>query len=236
MLGVEGLDVAYDEAQVLWDVSLRVNEGEMVALLGPNGAGKTTLLRAISGLIRALRGKIRLYDSSLESMRSEAIVRKGIIHVPEGRQLFAGMKVEENLLLGAYARGRSHQKEWPPSLEKVYTLFPILKQRKSQLAGKLSGGEQQMCALARGLMGQPKVMLIDELSLGLAPLIVEELFRVLRQINGDGVTILVVEQDVQGVLEIAHRGYVLEHGRIVMEGGGSDLLQKDEIKAAYLGI
>jgi branched-chain amino acid transport system ATP-binding protein len=235
MLQVENLDVAYDEAQVLWAVSLSVNEREIVALLGSNGAGKTTLLRAISALLRPLRGCIRVDGSRLESLRSEAVVRKGIIHVPEGRQLFSGMTVEENLLLGAYALGR-RQSTRDAGLEKAFALFPILKERKLQLAGKLSGGEQQMCAIARGLMGQPKLMLIDELSLGLAPLIVEELFRVLQRVNEEGVAILLVEQDVQGVLEIAHRGYVLEQGRIVMEGAGSDLLQQEEIKAAYLGI
>jgi len=236
MIKIENLNVAYDEAQVLWDVTLSVNEGEIVALLGSNGAGKTTLLRTISGLIRPLRGRIRLDDSPLEFIRSEAIVKMGIIHVPEGRRLFAGMTVEENLLLGAYARGRGNPQELNASLEKVYNLFPILKERGSQLAGKLSGGEQQMCAIARGLMGKPKIMLIDELSLGLAPLIVEDLFRVLQQLNEDGLTILLVEQDVQGVLEIAHRGYVLEQGHIIMEGGGEDLLEREEIKAAYLGI
>ena len=146
------------------------------------------------------------------------------------------MTVEENLVLGAYTRGSSNRQELNANLEKVYALFPILKQRGSQLAGKLSGGEQQMCAIARGLMGVPKIMLIDELSLGLAPLVVEELFRVLQQINREGLTILVVEQDVQGVLEISHRGYVLEEGRIVLEGVGKDLLEREEIKTAYLGI
>ena len=205
-----------------------------MALVGSNGAGKTTLLRTISGLVRSLSGTIQLNGQSLGLMQTDEIVKRGVVHVPEGRGLFAGMTVENNLLVGGYAQPKGPQ--LAASLKKVYDLFPRLYERRQQLAGKLSGGEQQMCALGRGLMAKPQVMLIDEMSLGLAPILVEELFHILKRINQDGVTIFLVEQDVKAALEVANRGYVLEQGRIVMQESADKLIDMPEIKSAYLGL
>ncbi len=233
MLEVKHVNAGYGEVQVLWDVSLRVERGEIVALVGSNGAGKSTLLKVISGIITPMSGEILFEGAPIAGLPSEQIVRRGIVQVPEGRRLFPEMSVEENLLMGAYTR-RDHQVK--ADLEWVYSLFPRLAERRNQEAGSLSGGEQQMCALARGLMGRPKLLLIDEMSLGLAPIIVDSLIEIVRQMNEQGTTILLVEQDVQVALEQADRGYVLEVGRITLEGTARELLQDPRIKEAYLGL
>lgn len=233
LLEVKDIDAGYGEIQVLWDVSLHVDEGEIVALVGSNGAGKSTLLKVISGIMSPMGGQVLLDDEDITGAPSEQIVDRGIIQVPEGRRLFPEMTVEENLLMGAFARrdgGIQSDLDW------VYDLFPILGERRRQEAGSLSGGEQQMCALARGLMGRPKLLLIDEMSLGLAPIIVDDLIEIVSQINAESTTILLVEQDVQVALEQADRGYVLEVGRVTMEGPAHELLEDPRVREAYLGI
>ena len=234
MLIVNNIDVFYGDAQALWDVSLGVEEKEIVTLLGANGAGKSTTLRAISGLLKPRKGTISLAGVSLDQIEPYQIILHGLSHVPEGRRLFPSMTVMENLLVGAYAplawKGRSS------SLKEMMEIFPILKERRDQLAGTLSGGEQQMCAIARAMVSQPKVLLLDEPSLGLAPVIVERIFEVIQRINQKGVTILLVEQNAQLALQIAHRGYVMETGHVVMEGPASQFLQDEYIKQAYLGL
>lgn len=232
MLEVQGLEVAYGDAQVLFGVNLKVSEGEIVALVGSNGAGKTSLLSAVSGLLRPSGGSIRLFGKEVAGLRPHEVLGLGAVLVPEGRQLFPGMTVEENLLMGAYGRKGSLKHD----LERVYAYFPRLGERRKQIAGKLSGGEQQMAAIGRGLMARPKLMMVDELSLGLAPVITEKLFEILKQINREGVTVLLVEQDVQWALEIAHQGYVLEHGRIGLSGPASELLGDARVKSVYLGM
>ena len=233
LLEMEGINAGYGDVQVLWDVSLHVDEGEVVALVGSNGAGKTTILKVISGIILPMSGQITFAGEDITGLPSEQIVARGIIQVPEGRRLFPEMSVEENLLMGAYAR---HDDGIQKDLKWVYDLFPILDERRRQEAGSLSGGEQQMCAVARGLMGRPKLLLIDEMSLGLAPIIVDDLIEIVAQINEQGTTVLLVEQDVQVALEQAHRGYVLEVGHVVMEGAAADLLEEPRVREAYLGI
>ncbi|MFQ5593932.1 MAG: ABC transporter ATP-binding protein [Anaerolineae bacterium] len=233
LLEVKGINAGYGDVQVLWDVSLHVDEGEVVALVGSNGAGKSTLLKVISGILHPMSGGIIFADENIVNLPSEQIVGRGIIQVPEGRRLFPEMSVEENLLMGAYARqddGIQKDLGW------AYELFPILGERRRQEAGSLSGGEQQMCAVARGLMGRPKLLLIDEMSLGLAPIIVDDLIEIVAQINQQGTTVLLVEQDVQVALEQANRGYVLEVGHVVMEGPATDLLEEPRVREAYLGI
>ncbi len=234
MLEVDALAVAYGDVQVLWDVSLRVGRGEIVTLLGANGAGKTTLLRAISRTVPVRGGTIVLDGERLERAPSKRIVDLGIAHVPEGRKLWPDMSVEDNLLLGAYTRrARPAVRE---SLEHAFRLFPRVKERRRQMAGTLSGGEQQMVAIARGLMSKPSILMLDEPSLGLAPIVVAEMFEAVRRINAEGTTVLLVEQNVKQALEIATRGYVIETGRVVTSGTRDELLASDEIKKAYLGL
>jgi len=234
LLRVERLRAGYGRVQVLWDVDLHVDRGEIVCLVGANGAGKTTLLRAITGVIPP-RGAVAFEGSRIDARGTAAIARLGIAHVPEGRQLFPGMTVREHLELGAaFVPGAwDHRTE---TLERVYTLFPRLRERERQAAGTMSGGEQQMLAVARSLMARPKMLLVDEPSLGLAPVLVQAVFAALREINRQGVTILLVEQNVRQTLLMVQRGYVLENGRIVLEGPGPALLANDHVKAAYLGL
>ncbi|MFQ3630450.1 ABC transporter ATP-binding protein [Roseiflexus sp.] len=234
MLQVERLNVAYGALQVIWDVSLAVREGEIVALIGSNGAGKTTLLRTISGLIKPLFGTIRFLGEDITSLPPHDICRRGVIQVPEGRALFPRMRVIENLELGAYlpeARAQRHE-----TLERVYRLFPRLKERWRQDAGTLSGGEQQMVAIGRALMARPKLLMLDEPSLGLAPVLVETMMDVLTQLNAEGMTILLVSQEVHQALAIAHRAYVIENGHIVRSGTSHELRDDDAIRSAYLGL
>ena len=230
MLRVERLAAGYGRVQVLWDVDLEVGEREIVALVGSNGAGKTTLLRAISGLIRPSAGEVRFEDAPLAGLRPEQIVARGIAHVPEGRHLFQGLTVRENLMAGAYARRDG------ADLDEVVELFPRLGERMSQLAGSLSGGEQQMCAIARGLMSHPKLLMIDELSLGLAPKLVDQIIDRLEAVAEGGTALLVVEQDVDAALRIAARGYVLETGRIAASGSSEELAEDPRVREAYLGV
>ena len=233
MLTIENLEVAYGRAQVLWGVTLTISEGEIVALVGANGAGKTTLLKTISGITKPKAGTITFKGTSLEHASSRAIVQQGVVHIPEGRRLFPEMNILENLLMGGYM---SPQSERQKRLEQVFTLFPVLKEREKQIAGTLSGGEQQMVALARGLMAGPKLLMLDEPSLGLAPLVVEKIFEAVERIHQEGVTVLLVEQNVHEALGLANRGYVLENGKIALEGAGQDLLKNEHVRAAYLGI
>ncbi len=235
VLEVQGLDAGYGDVQVLWGVSLRVNRGEAVALIGSNGAGKTTLLRSISGTLPARGGRVAFQGADITTLPPDRRVALGVAHVPEGRQVFNGMTVRENLLMGAYAR-RDGRAEVHADLDRVFGLFPALAERRDQLAGTLSGGEQQMVAIGRGLMGRPGLLLIDELSLGLAPVVVERLAEALREVHRAGTTILLVEQDVQTALEMTGRGYVIAHGRVALEGSSAELLRSEEIRTAYLGI
>jgi branched-chain amino acid transport system ATP-binding protein len=230
MLRVEGLSAGYGSVEVLWDVDLEVGEDEIVALVGSNGAGKTTLLRAASGLIPASAGEVRFADEPISGLRPEQIVTRGVAHVPEGRHLFQGLTVRENLLAGGYAHPEGAE------LERAVELFPRLGERLGQLAGSLSGGEQQMCAIARGLMSQPKLLMIDELSLGLAPKLVDQIFEQLEAVAAEGTALLVVEQDVDAALRIAQRGYVLETGRIAGSGSSEELLEDPRVREAYLGV
>ncbi len=233
LLSISGLDVHYGGIQALRGVSLRVEEGEIVALLGGNGAGKTTTLRAVSGLVRASRGEIALDGASLRKRSPDAIVRLGIGHAPEGRRVFGGMTVRENLDLGAYAvRSRS---AFAQRLEYVLATFPRLHERLEQAAGTLSGGEQQMLAIGRALMSGPRLLMLDEPSLGLAPVLVQTIFRVIAEINARGTTVLLVEQNARQALRIASRGYVLETGRVAFEGTGANLLADPAVADAYLG-
>ncbi len=229
MLEVVGLQAGYSRVQVLWDVDLRVDDGEVVALVGANGAGKTTLLRAISGQLTPGGGAIRWKDRDVAGLDPERIVELGIAHVPEGRRLFAGLTVRENLLAGAYRRGRAN-------LDPVVELFPRLGERLNQVAGSLSGGEQQMCAIARGLMSEPQLLMIDELSLGLAPKLVEQIIARLAEVARSGTALLLVEQDVDAALEAAARGYVLETGHVVASGPSARLLADTRVREAYLGL
>ncbi|HEY7485803.1 MAG TPA: ABC transporter ATP-binding protein [Streptosporangiaceae bacterium] len=229
MLEVRGLTAGYGKVLVVWDVDLTVAEREIVALVGPNGAGKSTLLRAVSGMIPIHDGSVTLAGRSLSGLPIEDIVDLGVAHVPEGRRLFPGLTVRQNLLVGGW---RKKQQDIEPVLE----LFPQLGKRLSQLAGSLSGGEQQMCAIARGLMNRPPLMMIDELSLGLAPVVVDEIVDKLPRIAADGTAVLLVEQDVDTALSLASRAYVLEAGRIVLTGSAADLLADTRIRESYLGI
>jgi branched-chain amino acid transport system ATP-binding protein len=230
MLQVEKLSAGYGPVQVLWDVDLEVREREIVALVGSNGAGKTTLLRAISALIPPSAGEVRFEDQNLRGLRPEQIVARGVAHVPEGRHLFQGLTVRENLIAGAYARRDGAE------LDEVVDLFPRLGERMSQVAGSLSGGEQQMCAIARGLMSRPKLLMIDELSLGLAPKLVDQIIDRLEVVAEGGTALLVVEQDVDAALRIAARGYVLETGRIAASGSSAELSEDPRVREAYLGV
>jgi branched-chain amino acid transport system ATP-binding protein len=234
LLEVTSLRVAYRRVTALWDVSFSVDDGQVVTLLGSNGAGKTTTLRTISGLLPAVSGSVRFDGRDISQMRSDEVVELGIVHVPEGRQLWPRMTVRENLELGAYpARARARRAD---SLDRVFTLFPRLKERRNQAAGTLSGGERQMCALGRGLMGLPRLLMLDEPSLGLAPRLVAETFGTLRALREQGLTVLLVEQNVHQALELADIGYVLETGRIALAGPSQDLLADPRVRSAYLGV
>ena len=233
MLAVEKLQVAYGKVQALWDVTLDVPDGEIVALVGANGAGKTTLLKTVSGLLRRQSGSITHDGKHIEDASPPDIVRYGVVHVPEGRKLFPEMTVIDNLLMGAFTVPQS---ERPQRLERVFSVFPVLRERQKQIAGTLSGGEQQMVAIGRGMMAGPKLLMLDEPSLGLAPILVEDVFRVITEINRLGVTVLLVEQNTQHALTLAHRGFVMELGRIALSGSGNELLANSNVRKAYLGL
>ena len=233
MLEVENLEVSYGALAALHGVSLTVSPGEIVALVGPNGAGKSTLLKAIAGLMAARRGTIRWEAKRLDTQPPERIVECGVALVPEGRRLFARMTVRENLELGAFTQRA--QKERRKQMDRVYRIFPRLREREQQPAGLLSGGEQQMLALGRALMGLPRLLLLDEPSLGLAPRVVESIFSILGELHRDGMSLLIVEQSVHAVLALAQRAYILEGGKIVGEGDGQSLLKDDHVRSAYLG-
>jgi branched-chain amino acid transport system ATP-binding protein len=234
MLEIKNIDVFYGDAQALWDVSLTVKGGEIVTLLGANGAGKSTTLRTISGLLKPKKGTVSLSGVRLDRIEPYQIILHGLSHVPEGRRLFPNMTVWENLSVGAYIPPA--WKDRSAAMEEMMEVFPILKERRDQLAGTLSGGEQQMCAIARAMVSRPQVLLLDEPSLGLAPVIVERIFEVVERINQKGVTVLLVEQNAHIALQIAHRGYVIETGHVVMEGEAGRLSQDEYIKQAYLGL
>jgi branched-chain amino acid transport system ATP-binding protein len=234
MLQVEHVDAGYGDIQVLWDVSFQVQAKEFVVLVGANGAGKTTIMKTISSLLKPTRGDIKFEGQRLDLLPPYRMTEVGIAHVPEGRQLFPEMTVRENLELGSLTpRAKVHRQE---SLDWVLELFPRLRERQKQLAGTMSGGEQQMCAIARGLMSRPKMVLFDEPSLGLSPLLTQEIFHLATEIHREGLTILMVEQNVKQSLAICDRAYVLENGRIVLEGNGPELLENEEVKQAFLGI
>jgi len=233
MLAIGRLQVAYGKVQALWDVTLEVPDGQIVTLVGANGAGKTTLLKTVSGLLRRQSGSITYDGKHIEEASPPEIVKHGVVHVPEGRKLFPEMTVIDNLLMGAYSIPQS---ERPQRLERVFGVFPVLKERRKQISGTLSGGEQQMVAIGRGLMAGPKLLMLDEPSLGLAPLLVEEVFRVITEINQLGVTVLLVEQNTQHALTLAHKGYVMELGKIALSGSGSELLADSNVRKAYLGL
>jgi branched-chain amino acid transport system ATP-binding protein len=234
MLEVHELNVAYGDAQALWDVSLTINDGEIVTIVGPNGAGKTTLVNALCGIIPARVGQILFNGVNLTQLQAHAICGHGIAIVPEGRRIFPQMTVRHNLDLGAYIpQARPHHKEM---LKQVYSLFPILGEREEQIAGTLSGGQQQMLAIGRALMARPRLLLLDEPSLGLAPVLVDQIFDAILDINRNGVAILMVEQNVVKALQLARRGYVIEEGRIVQGGDARELLHDKRIKQAYLGL
>ncbi len=236
MLKIRNLDAGYDNLNVLRRVSLHVKPGEIVTIIGANGAGKTTLLKTVMGLLRAQSGEIAFNGSDVAGDQTERIVFAGCSLVPEGRQVFAAMPVHENLLLGAYVQyRRGRRQDVEKDLENVYRLFPVLKQRERQLAGTLSGGEQQMLAMARALMARPKLVMLDEPSMGLAPLMVKEIFNIVVRIREEGNTVLLVEQNARSALRIANRGYVLETGRIILEGEAEDLLANRDVQRAYLG-
>ncbi len=234
MLTLESVDAYYGDAQALREVSITVERGEIVTLLGANGAGKSTTLRTISGLLPTRRGRILLEGTRLDRRPAHLVAAAGIGHVPEARRLFANMTVRENLLMGAYRAERWTARDG--TIERVFEIFPRLAERQHQLAGTLSGGEQQMCAIGRALMGRPTLLMLDEPSLGLAPNVVDQIFDIVRRIASEGVTILLVEQNAHLALEIADRGYVMETGRIVLAGSGRDLLDDPHVRRAYLGL
>ena len=234
MLKVSNIEVSYGDIQVLFGVSLEVGEGEMISLIGPNGAGKTTTARAITGIVPPFKGRVEFLGREIQSLPPHQIVPLGLVHVPEGRLIFPSLTVEENLDLGAFhAPARAQREE---TMERVSEMFPTLRERRRQLAGSLSGGEQQMLAIARGLMARPRLIIFDEPSLGLAPILVREILRTIRQIVSEGITVLLIEENVQESLRLADRGYVLENGRVVQSGNGKDLLGDEHIRRAYLGL
>ena len=233
MLSIHQVNVFYKELQALWEISLEVNEGEIVALVGPNGAGKTTTLNTISGLLRYASGEIRFLNQSLRKLPPHKIVELGISQVPESGKIFTSMSVLENLELGAFVP--SARKVRAQTLQRVYDIFPRLAERYSQQAGTLSGGERQMLAISRALMSRPKLLMLDEPSFGLAPILVEQMFELIKKINQQGVTILLVEQNIQAALDLAHRAYLLENGRIVGQGTAQDLLSFESVRSSYLG-
>ncbi|HWQ80008.1 MAG TPA: ABC transporter ATP-binding protein [Anaerovoracaceae bacterium] len=234
MLKLSNINSFYGEVQVLKDLSLQVNQGEIVTLIGANAAGKSTLISCISRTVRSFAGEIEFEGNRIDQLRPDQVVELGLVQVPEGRLLFPKLTVRENLELGAYSkRSRNSRKD---RLEYVYGLLPRMKERANQLAGSLSGGEAQMCAIGRGLMAQPKLLMFDEPSLGLAPIVVKEIMGLIKNIRKEGMTILLVEQNVRQSLKLADRAYVIENGRIIMEGQGRELLDSSEVKKAYLGI
>jgi branched-chain amino acid transport system ATP-binding protein len=235
ILELQGLRAGYGEIQVLWGIDMAVRRGEITALIGSNGAGKTTLMRALSGLIPVQDGHYFSEGADLTGETPAQILAHGIVHVPEGRRLFGAMSIEDNLLMGAYSR-KASRAEVARGMERVYTTFPKLLERRDQAAATLSGGEQQMCAIGRGLMGAPRLLMIDELSLGLSPLLVEQLVAALRTLNAEGMSILLVEQDVTTALDLCHSAYIMDMGRIVRTGLGPELLADPIIRDAYLGV
>jgi branched-chain amino acid transport system ATP-binding protein len=234
LLELDAVEVAYGDLPALRGVSLVVEAGETLSVVGANGAGKTTMLRAISGLLRPRAGRILLDGARLDRMPTHAIVERGVVQVPEGRKIFPSLTVIENLELGSYTTGaRAHRRQ---SLARVLAMFPRLAERRRQAAGTMSGGEQQMLAIGRALMARPRVLMLDEPSLGLAPIIVQEIFRIVGEINRAGTTVLLVEQNTRQALGLSRRGYVLENGRIALEGSGAELLDNEHVKRAYLGM
>ncbi len=233
MLEINALNVYYDAIHVLKDISLTVNEGEVVTLIGANGAGKTTTLRTVSGLKKSVSGSIKLDGEEISALPPQQRVKRGLLQVPEGRRVFPDMTVQENLDMGAYLR--KDRAGIAADLKRVFESFPVLFKRKRQLAGTLSGGEQQMLAMGRALMGRPRILLLDEPSMGLSPLLVQEIFRIIREINASGTSILLVEQNAQMALSVAARAYVIENGTISMSGASSELLESGEVQKAYLG-
>ena len=234
MLRVEAIEVTYGKIQALWGITFEIPPGEIVAVVGANGAGKTTTLKTLSGLLRPQSGRIVLDGHRLDALSPAEIVGRGVIHVPEGRKLFPEMTVLDNLLVGGYPPAVRARR--PQRLEEVFTIFPRLAERRRQLAGTLSGGEQQMVAIGRGLMAGPRILMLDEPSLGLAPIMVQEMFHVIAEINRTGVTVLLVEQNTEHALALAHRGFVLESGRVVLSGTGRELLESAQVREAYLGL
>jgi len=234
MLEIKHIDAFYGKAQALFDVSMKVEESEIVALVGSNGAGKTTTLNSISGLLRPSSGSVEFLGKRIDGLKTYAIVELGISHIPEGRRPFPDMSVRENLEMGAYL-----QRVWKTrgeALEQIYTVFPVLKKKEKQLARTLSGGEQQMLVMGRGMMSRPKMCMIDEPSSGLAPILILEIFRIVQSLREQGITILLIEQNVRHTLEIADRGYVIENGRVILAGESEDLLGDEMIRKAYLGL
>ncbi len=232
ILSVEDINVYYGAIHAIKDVSFQVDEGEVVALIGANGAGKSTTLKTLSGLLRSRTGSIEFLGQDVMHVPADKLVERGLAHVPEGRRVFAQMTGEENLEMGAYTRPNS---EIAPGLERVYEHFPRLKERRRQVAGTLSGGEQQMLAMGRGLMSSPRLLMLDEPSMGLAPILIEQIFQIVKDLHDAGTTILLVEQNAQMALSIATRGYVMETGRVTLTGTGQELLQNDDVRKAYLG-
>ena len=234
MLKVEHIDVSYGDVKILWDVSFEVRTGEIVVLLGANGAGKSTTLKTVSSLLKPGNGSITFQDVRLDRLPASKVIEYGVAHVPEARRLFAEMTAEENLFVGALrGEARTRRQE---TIARVYSLFPRLRERRKQPAGTLSGGEQQMAAIGRGLMSLPKLLMLDEPSLGLAPILVTEIFRIVELINSEGVTVLLVEQNVNHTLLMCDRAYILENGRITLSGTGQEFLNNQHVKEAYLGI
>ena len=232
ILKVEGINVYYGAIHAIKDISFEVNQGEIVTLIGANGAGKTTTLQTISGLLHTRTGSITFQGQNITNIRADKLVSRGLAQVPEGRRVFLQMSVQENLEMGAYTQPQAGV---PKDLEMVFELFPRLKERRNQVAGTLSGGEQQMLAMGRAMMSHPKLLMLDEPSMGLAPLLVEQIFEIIKNLNKQGSTILLVEQNAQMALSVAHRGYVMETGKIVATGTGAELIESPEIKRAYLG-
>lgn len=234
MLKVSGIDVFYGDLQVLWDVSFEVRDKEILVLVGANGAGKSTTLKTISGLLKPRKGTVEFDGVRLDQLPSDKVIGQGVAHVPEARRLFREMSVEENLIMGSLAP--EARKKRAQTLSWIYDLFPRMKERRKQIAGTLSGGEQQMCAIGRGLMALPKILMFDEPSLGLSPILVQEVFEIVKRVNKEGVTVLLVEQNVRQTLALCDRAYVLENGRVALQGTGKELLDDKHVKEAYLGI
>ncbi|MDN8617399.1 ABC transporter ATP-binding protein [Variovorax ginsengisoli] len=234
LLDLLNVHVSYGDAPAIWDASMHIDAGQVVAVLGPNGAGKSTLINAIAGVLRPRQGKVLIDGVDIASAPSHRVCDHGIAIVPEGRRLFADMTVQDNLELGAYRKGaRASSRE---TMEEVFSLLPVLKERRQQIAGSMSGGQQQMVAIGRALMARPRLLLMDEPSLGLSPLIVSEMFKIIRRINERGVAVMLVEQNIHQALEVAHHAYVIEQGRIVTSGRPAALLSDPKIKEAYLGV